>query len=134
MGAVPFVALAIAGPLIEDAARGHAVGALVTYGAVILSFLGGVHWGLAIARYGLQAGSQRIDRRLLLSVAPSLIAWAALFLPAPAGLLTLAAAFLMMFFVDRHFARRRFAPAWYPTLRAPLTIIVTASLVVGAVV
>jgi hypothetical protein len=130
---VPFVVLAIAGLLLEDTARGYSIDGLATYGAVILSFLAGVHWGLAIARYGTP-DSQPIGGRLVLSVVPSLIAWAALFLPAPAGLFTLSTAFLMMFFVDRHLAGRRYAPAWYPTLRAPLTVVVVASLVVGAVV
>jgi Protein of unknown function (DUF3429) len=43
----------------------------VTYGAIILSFLGALHWGMEFAGYG---GSQGYPR-LWLGVAPLLVAW-----------------------------------------------------------
>ena len=48
-GAVPFL-LATAALFVSDASsvRVPAITALVTYSAVILSFLGGIEWGLAI--------------------------------------------------------------------------------------
>ncbi len=46
---------------------------LVAYGAVILAFLGGVHWGFA-----LQDEVSRSERsRLILGVTPSLVGWVA---------------------------------------------------------
>jgi Protein of unknown function (DUF3429) len=77
LGAVPFIGLAGAMPFLNGAPRLLVAHALVAYGATILSFLGGVHWGLAI-------GSQRseddgkLGARLTLSVFPSLAGWAAL--------------------------------------------------------
>ena len=48
-GAVPFL-VATAALFVSDASsvRVPAIAALVTYSAVILSFLGGIEWGLAI--------------------------------------------------------------------------------------
>lgn len=43
----------------------------VTYGAVMLSFLGALHWGMEFAGYGGYKGY----RRLTLGVAPLLVAW-----------------------------------------------------------
>ncbi len=131
-GAIPFVFLAVAGPFLDGALRADASFALAAYGAVILSFLGGVHWGLAIAGSGPRANQEALLRPLTVSVVPSLIAWFALFLPTAAGLLVLAGAFAVMLLVDLLASRSGQAPAWYPTLRWPLTIAVAASLMLGA--
>jgi len=125
-GALPFVAAAAA-VLLADPWRGPALLALMTYGAVILSFLGGIRWGLAIA--GGQRG-RALD--LFVSVCPSLVAWGALLLPAGMGIPVLAAAFVVMLGLDRAAARRGAAPAWYPRLRTPLTAVVVAALLTAA--
>ena len=57
------------------------VQAIIAYGAVILAFLGGVHWGFALEPRPtiLAPGHEMIDRmRLALGVLPSLVGWAAL--------------------------------------------------------
>ena len=132
LGAVPFVSLAIASPLMEGTLQAQASFALAAYGAVILSFLGGISWGLAIAGFGSAPYDEASYSRLILSVIPSLIGWGALFLPVSAGLLVLAAAFAAMLWVDVQASRKREAPAWYPRLRRPLTTVVVASLILGA--
>lgn len=129
-GALPFVALLAAtvfGPAdwIDPAGR-----ALALYGAVILSFLGGIQWGLAIAT---PSGSDdALGRRLAVSVLPSLIGWGALLLPLQIGLYVLAAAFALVLFLDAQTSLKGEAPAWYPKLRLPLTAVVMTCLVVGA--
>jgi len=132
LGAVPFVFLAVTGPLLEGPLQVRTSFALAVYGAVILSFLGGVHWGLAIAGFGPTAGDGASFRRLALSVTPSLIGWGAMFLPRPAGLLLLAVAFACLLVFDSQASRKVQAPAWYPRLRLPLTAVVVASLMLGA--
>ncbi len=47
----------------------------LTYGMIILSFLGGVRWGAAMVQ------SYKMDAALVLSVAPSLLAFATFFMP-----------------------------------------------------
>lgn len=128
-GAIPFVSLAVAGPFLDETLRAQAAFGLAAYGAVILSFLGGVQWGLALG----QPNAEDLARRLTVSIMPSLVAWGALFLPREAGLLVLAAAFVMVLFVDLKAVGTGVGPKWYAKLRWPLTMTVAASLVIGAV-
>jgi len=95
----------------------------LAYGAIVLGFLGAVHWGLALA----EAAADNW-RRLVPSVLPALAGWLALMLPAPLGLLLLALGFVAMFFADRAAVTANRAPAWYAALRKPLTLLVLLSL------
>ncbi len=131
LGALPFIALAGAAPYLDSAPRIFVVQALVAYGAVILSFLGGVHWGLAIASQS-NADHPELQTRLIVSVIPSLAAWVALLFPENTGLLILAAAIAAMLWVDIRASRTGHAPQWYPKLRIPLTCVVVAALLFGA--
>jgi len=130
-GALPFIALAGATPFLSGSRRLFVVHALVTYGAIILSFLGGVHWGLAMAQ-GPGPGRASVSSRLVISVIPSLAGWAALLLPDRTSLLMLAVSVAAMLWIDLLATRRGEAPPWYPKLRIPLTIAVVASLMTGA--
>ena len=131
LGAFHFVALAGAEPFLEGAPRLLVAHALVAYGATILSFLGGVHWGLAIASRS-NAGHPEFRTRLIVSVVPSLAAWVALLFPERIGLLIVAAAIAAMLWVDLRATRAGHAPPWYPKLRIPLTCVVVAALLIGA--
>ena len=131
-GALPFIALAVAAWLPATAHGDRLSFALIAYGAVILSFLGGVRWGLAIAGYGAGAGDGASWARLGLSVVPSLIGWLALLIPAPAGLLILAAAFAAMLAIDRRAGAAGAMPGWYAALRLPLSLVVVAALLLAA--
>jgi hypothetical protein len=132
LGALPFVFLATSSVLLDEPSRGQAAFALSLYGAVILSFLGGVHWGLAIAGFSAKSGVGVPFGRLAISIVPALIAWAALFLPGSNALFVLAAAFVALALFDSQASRAGEAPAWYPRLRWPLTVVVVSALVLGA--
>lgn len=123
-GLIPFVAAAVAG--LVSGANDFPVRALVAYGAAILSFLGGVRWGLAMAT----AEPAALLRPLLISVLPSLAGWGALLLPTPTSLIVLSAAFSLLLLAD---LRLTSAPAWYGTLRVPLSLGSIASLLAGLV-
>ena len=99
--------------------------ALLAYGAVILSFLGGIHWGL-VMRAALPASG-----RLLWGVTPSLLAWLALLLPPAPGLWLLAVALLLCFVVDRALYRAAGLERWLP-LRLQLSAGAVAACVAGA--
>lgn len=131
-GAAPFILLAMAPLLLPQAWREPAHVALSTYAAVILSFLGGVHWGLTLATEHAPGSAPQYSLRLVLSVVPSLLGWGALFLPAVWGLVALASAFAVMLFVDLGPGARSGAPAWYPRLRRPLSLTVISALLIGA--
>lgn len=105
--------------------RGWAETALLGYGAVILSFMGGVHWGITIAAPECRSVG------LAWSVVWALIGWAGLLAGGDLGLLLVAAGFVGLFAYDRRATARNEAPAWYPALRRPLTAIVVACLVLA---
>lgn len=130
LGLIPFVAGSVGA---AGADLGWALDALRFYAATILAFMGGVHWGLAIADHGSEAGAGSSWARLGASVVPALIGWLALLLPATPGLLVLAAGFVLLLMGDLIAVRRGLAPAWYPRLRIPLTGVVAVCLVVAAI-
>ena len=127
-GLLPFLSLAVASLVLAGEAARLAAKALLAYGAVILSFLGGIRWGLAIAR----PADARLAPRLGLSVIPSLLGWASLLLPQATGLALLAAGLAAQLWLDVHDSRAGEAPAWYPTLRIPLSLGAIAAMVAGA--
>ena len=130
LGVIPFAAfslLALTGGVLPPGAALHA---LVLYGVVILSFMGGAHWGLAIAPD--EASSRVSAMRLALSVLPALAGFALSFLPAVAALVGLSAAFVALLAYDVAAARAGAAPAWYPALRLQLTGAVVICLLLAA--
>ncbi|MGF1628971.1 MAG: DUF3429 domain-containing protein [Kiloniellaceae bacterium] len=122
-GLLPFAACAAGAWATGEPAYFLLVNMQMAYGAVVLSFLGAVHWGLALAQEA--AGNWR---RLGPSVLPALAGWIALMIPSPLGLLLLALGFVGMFFADRAAVTANRAPAWYAALRKPLTLLVLLSL------
>ena len=99
--------------------RSFALQGFIYYGAVILSFLGGIRWGLA-TRDESFAGAAT------LSVLPSLWAFACLLVPDRlTGLLGLLAGFLLMGALDR-WAPARGSAGWMVTFRMRLTSSVVA--------
>jgi SAM-dependent methyltransferase len=128
-GLLPFVLLA-ATALAGGAYSALGRHALLTYGAVILSFVGAVNWGVAMTLPDL--GEPRRRQVWLWSVVPALLAWVALLLaPAVAGVL-MVAGFVAQYAQDRRLARDAAVPAWYLPLRLRLTAAVCLCLVVGA--
>ena len=103
-----------------------AASALLTYGAVIVSFLGGIHWGLAM-RSGAPPSA-----RLVWGVVPSLLGWLAVLLDSPWGQAVLVLSLLSCFAVDRVSYRGLGLQAWLP-LRALLTTVASLSVAVGGV-
>jgi len=131
LGAVPFVVMAVAGVLSPEFAAAHLGGetAFIGYGAVILSFMGGVRWGAALPP---SAGPGA--ERMILSVAPSLAAWLALLIARPWSLLLLLAGFALQGIWDVMSARNGSLPGWFGRLRLTITAIVMASILLVLVV
>jgi hypothetical protein len=125
-GLVPFVAGVLGIALLEGEPRLFAARALVAYGAVILSFLGAVHWGLL-----LHAQTKETPSRLLAAAVPSLAAWGALLLSSSRGLALLAVAFGVFWLYEHRVAGERLLPPGYLELRRQLTVAVCALLTLG---
>ncbi len=123
-GVLPFLAFALACLSASGATAMLYLSWLIGYGAVILAFLGAVHWGLVLA-----AGEPgRAAMRLALGVLPALAGWVALGLQG-AGIPSLAlalliASFLAVIATERNYAAKGWLPAGYLWLRYALTLAV----------
>lgn len=124
-GLLPFVAGALLVWLVRDDVHPYVAMALATYAALIVSFLGGIHWGLAMRGGAAQPAS------LAWGVVPSLVAWGAVQMPPDAGLVVSATLLLVCYAVDRRLYPRAGAAAWL-VLRFRLSAVAAASCFIGA--
>ena len=119
-GTIPFI---VATAFIfrgESHVRVPAIAALITYSAVVLSFLGGIEWGLALRE---EAGDERSRAVALgLSTVPSLAAWAVLWLPSTTQQLgTALGIFVFAWAADQYLTSRGLLPTWFVDLRTAIT-------------
>ena len=116
-------------------AHPHVVAAMSAYAAVVLAFLGGIHWGFGFAGAGAGAqptvnlGASAVgvapvvpDTGLYVwGVMPALVACLALLMPASAGLVIHALMLVVCYLVDRKVYPVRGAGRWL-TLRFRLSV------------
>jgi Protein of unknown function (DUF3429) len=132
-GAIPLLA-GVAVALAAPTPFGFPVApSVVAYAALLLSFLGGMHWGLASAALARGLAGPDATRVFGFSVLPSLAGWIALFLPGRLSPAALTIAFLAVLLVDRWLERLGYVPDWWMPLRIRLTAIVVALLLLLAV-
>ena len=131
-GLIPFF-LMMAGTWLADPSwLNDFVRGQLAYGIVILSFLGGVHWGAAMMCRDLSLADTKLA--LLWGVTPSLIAWSAT-LFGGFGFAVLMAGFIAALQVDKQLFARYRMPPWLMGLRWRLTVAVVlmlAATVIGA--
>jgi len=109
-GALPFVATALA-VRVDPAQASLWAFALLAYGAVIVSFVGALHWGIAMTASGSDKGfAQRLPVLYAWSVVPSVLA------------------FVAHYSLDRPLATAMNLPSWYLPLRLRLTLVACLSL------
>jgi hypothetical protein len=125
-GLVPFVLLTILMWLVDSELLPFVSIALGGYAAVIVSFLGGVHWGI-----GFMKGEAAPRFHFVWGVMPSLIAWLALLMPAYAALPLLGLVVVTCFLVDSKTYPAAGLASWLP-MRLRLTLVATASCVLSA--
>jgi len=115
-GLAPFVAGAAEMWLLPGVMTDFIEAALLAYAAVILTFMGAIHWGLA-----MRSHRDIVNLQLGLSVIPAMLGWVALMLPAVAAYPILILSFLVLYLFDSQAVKLNLAPDWYPKLRLPLT-------------
>lgn len=131
-GLIPFIAGSLGATMLQGDGATRSLLALQGYAAVILAFLGGVHWGIA-----LDAGTNQTEpvqrSRFGLGVVPSLIGWAGLlvtFIGLPlVGLGIMAAGFIALTIVEARADQAGLVPKPYMALRWALSILVILCLV-----
>ena len=138
-GIVPFAGCALAALGTLDVVQAdYWMRALCGYGAVILSFVGGVHWGFvlgAIRPDDSAAPPLRIRYRLVLGVLPALGGWAAILVMftgyTVVSLAILIGGFIAFASAESELSRRGLVPPGYLVLRWIITAVVVA--ILGAV-
>jgi hypothetical protein len=133
-GLLPFVAGALLVWLVDAEAHPYVTLGLSAYAALIISFLGGIHWGLAM-RMPLTApgvAAAPVPTAVLVwGVIPSLVAWPAVMMPPASALVIHALMLLACYAVDRRLYPRLGAAAWL-NLRFRLSAVASLSCFIGA--
>lgn len=124
-GLLPFFLGAALVWLVHDELRPHVLAGLSAYAAVIVSFLGGIHWGAAFQRSETGHGAY------VWGVVPSLVAWVAVMMPPDAGLVIHGAMLVVCYLVDRRHYPPAGLGAWL-TLRFRLSSLAALSCFLGA--
>ena len=128
-GLIPFFGMLSLAAGVEGTQRTVRLFYLAGYGAIILSFVGALHWGVAMM---LTRDSDTERWKLMTwSTVPALIGWATLPLPPHTAFAVLIATFWVHFVMDRALATRHGVPDWYLPLRLILTSGATACLALG---
>jgi hypothetical protein len=128
-GLLPFVGLAVLAWGGSTLGPTWALRGLILYGASILAFLGGLHWGFALSGR-LSDRAARVA--LVWSVVPSLIAWSAAWMPEQSALLGLAGGLVLAWAFDQRAWPQYGIGLWFLRLRGLLTFVATGSLLTSA--
>lgn len=128
LGLVPFVLGALLVWLIGDRnldAHYWAALSLSAYAALIISFLGGIYWGLAFV------SPSHSPQPFVWGIVPSAVAWMAVMMPAYAGLVLHGVMLIVCYVVDRRLYPSLGASAWL-TLRFRLSAVAALSCFLAA--
>ena len=128
-GLTPFVGLAVLLWLVDPDLHPFVALAMTGYGASIVSFLGGIHWGIGFRNVSRMHNAPLFNFGW--GVMPSLLAWVAITMPAFAGLPLLAAILFLCYAVDRKTYPEVGLEEWLP-MRWHLTWVAALSCLMGA--
>ena len=127
-GVLPFVLLTFLNVLNINFPIPNPIFAILAYGATILSFIGGIQWGIIIHK-------TKIDRNLWIglgtSVFPPLLGWSSLLASGLTSYIILICGFLFALIVDHKMANLSLTPTWYFRLRFFLTLVVVVVLIIN---
>lgn len=125
-GLIPFLLMMLGVWLADVSWMDDFVKGQLAYAIVILSFLGGLHWGAAMLCPGLSETEKK--KALAWGVTPSLISWSST-LFGGFGFAVLMAGFVAALHVDRQLYPTYGMPPWMLVLRKKLTIVVVLTLI-----
>lgn len=124
-GLLPFVFGALLVWLVNPDVHPYATLGLAAYAALIVSFLGGIHWGVGFA------AATPAPSLFAWGVVPALVAWPAVLMPPSAGLVILGAMLWVCYAVDRRVYPRHGLARWL-TLRFRLSAVAGFACFIGA--
>ncbi|MEY2684506.1 MAG: hypothetical protein RJA09_1650 [Pseudomonadota bacterium] len=124
-GLLPFMGLALLVWLVEPDLQAWAAMAMAAYAALVVSFLGGIHWG---AMWAKQQGD---TAPVWWGIAPCLLAWPGVLMPPHAGLPWLGLLLVACYLVDRKLYPALGLSAWL-TMRFRLSAVAALSCFIAA--
>lgn len=139
-GLIPFIGLALMVQLAPTPVNYLSAESLAGYGAIITSFMGAIHWGANLHTLGKPlTGDRWVDRNAWIwGVIPALVAWVALHIYIPVGLLILASTLIIQRNIDQntysYYFSDEVARAAFMTMRNRLTYVAAACLSWAALV
>ena len=98
---------------------------MLTYGAIIASFIAGIHWGIYLFKESRQ-------NLFIHSNIAALLAWFAVVANIPGSLGILFICFFYLLFIDKQLSNEGVIEAWYMRMRYIATFIVMLALCVHA--
>lgn len=104
---------------------------LINYAAIILTFVGALHWAFAMTVNKLSERDKSLT--FMWSVIPALVAWVALFMNAFYASLLLSIFFIINLTQDKKLPKNSGLPLWYIPMRSRLTYILTTCLLLAAI-
>lgn len=123
-GLIPFLGLSVLYAMTQDEKQaGFVLFALIAYAAIILSFVGAIHWGRSLH----EPHMVRSNLLQIITIIPTLLGWVALLVPAKIGLPILIFGFVMIYLFDRMQYRDLF---WMQKLRFHLSMGAVLSLLI----
>ncbi len=125
-GLIPFIAALFGFFLLDEPIRSFSLNAFITYAAVIIGFVGAVHWGFLLKTDNMS------HRNLLLSISvlPGLIGWCALLVNQQLALIIFALLYPLVFIYEKVTSLKNILPDWYMPMRVKLTYCVTLMVLV----
>ncbi|WP_062308857.1 DUF3429 domain-containing protein [Polynucleobacter sinensis] len=139
-GLIPFIGLALMVQLAPTPINYLSAESLAAYGAVITAFMGALHWGANLHTLGKAPPGDRWEDRnaWIWGVIPALVAWIALHIYIPVGLVILASTLVIQRNIDADTYQYYFSSAEacgeFITIRNRLTAVSATCLVWAALV
>ncbi len=128
-GLIPFVFLALCLWVVGEDLHPYVALSMQAYGGVIVSFLGGIHWGVGFRNAITMHNAAPVH--FTWGVLPSLMAWVGVMMPAFAGLPLLGFVLIGCYLVDRKTWPAAGLAPWLP-MRLQLTIVSSLSCFLAA--
>ena len=124
-GLIPFVGLSVWYAMTTNVQQaGFVLSALLAYAAIILSFVGAIHWGRSLH----EPHMVKSNLLQLISIIPTLLGWVALLVPAQIGLMILIVSFVLIYLFDRIQYKELF---WMQKIRFNLSMGVIFTLLIS---
>ena len=121
LGAIPFGVSIFIGSWSIEVLDIHYDQIVLTYGAIIVSFICGIHWGVYLFK----------DAPLNLFIhsnVVALVAWVAALLDKNTGIVVLILCFVYVLVIDKILTNANILEQWYMQLRLNITLLVVLSL------